>query len=839
MSILSLFQALPLALLLAGAAVPAAAADDQRFRAIEGRVAQIRQALMRDPSDALLSAMDMRAAAGRLPDSARKEVAVATALMLEGEAQLFLNHADEAVSPIDRALATVMRTAPNTKLHGDVLRSRGSIAAMTGRPLDALRDYQSAHDVFRRVGDARARALTLQDIGLIYFDANDYERVLDYSRQAEAAYPKDAMLSLTLRNNRAEVYRKQRRHAMAAEEYRGALVHARKLGARLLQARINANLAESEAEAGRLGRAQAAVDEAMRLTARGEAAEWRRSVYGSAAMVAIARQDFDRAATLMDQTFAGVDLESSDALFRDHHHAAALVYEKRGDIALALRHLKAFERLDKEAQTLTATTASQLMAARFDFANQDLQISKLKQEQLARDIAVERDKSRAGNILFGSLAAAGAVILCVLLFGFFAVRRSRDAVAAANTSLTDVNGALEKALTAKTEFLATTSHEIRTPLNGILGMTQVLLADRGIDAAVRERIEVVHGAGETMKALVDDILDVAKMESGELTVASEPTDLAAILDDAARLWGGHAQAKGLELVLDMNALPRRIVSDGGRLRQIVFNLMSNALKFTSVGRVTLFAGVETSEDGTEMLAIRVIDTGIGIPLDQQAAVFEAFKQVDGGTTRQFGGTGLGLAICKKLAIALGGDIAVSSILGQGTTFEALLPLIRAEVEKASTAEPEHDRTLGQARMLILDRNPLNQGVMRVLLGAEAGHVAVADTVADALAALAALAGSDAPTHIVIDVGSIAGEGIDLISTLRDLTGAARAADAHCSLLLAPAAAGLTIAEAMAVGGEQLIVKPIGAADLMAAFKSLYGDDPDSLVAPDLLGARAA
>jgi CheY-like chemotaxis protein len=326
------------------------------------------------------------------------------------------------------------------------------------------------------------------------------------------------------------------------------------------------------------------------------------------------------------------------------------------------------------------------------------------------------------------------------------------------------------------------------------------------------------------------------MESGELTVASEPTDLDAILDDAARLWGGQAQAKGLELVLDMTGVPKRIVSDGGRLRQIVFNLMSNALKFTSVGRVTLFAGVETGEDGAETLAIRVVDTGIGIPLDQQAAIFEAFKQVDGGTTRQYGGTGLGLAICKKLAIALGGDITVSSVIGQGTTFEALLPLVRAEIEKATTDEPEQDRTLGDARMLILDRNPLNQGVMRVLLGAEAANVVVAETVADALAALE---GPDAPTHIVVDAGSIAGEDVDLVSALRDLTGGARAAGAHCSLLLAPTTAGLTIAEAMAVGAEQLIVKPIGAADLMAALKSLYGDDPDSLVAPDLLGARAA
>ena len=815
------------------AQTPAAAAG---FAAFDAAIARTKEAMMSDPQSALASARSAVALAARLPAGPRARVDAVTAQWLHGEALMYVNDTAAARPIIDAALMQAERVAPNTKLHGDLLRSHGAVMAVTGKVTEALRDYQRAHDVFQRAGQARSRAITLHDIGQIYGDAGDYERTLSYYQQAADVFPGEPAFTLTINNNRAEVFRKQKRYAEAAASYRAALVQARKLGSSLLLTRIWTNLAGSEAEAGRLASAGKAVDQAMTLAKHGDAAGWRPFVFGAAAKVAAGRGDYTRASGFMTRAFQGVDIEKSDMSFRDYHLTASQVYEEIGNIPAALRHAKAFQRLEAEANQLTASAASQLMAARFDFTNQNLQISKLKQDQLAKDVQAERDKSRTRTIMFSGLLAAVAAVFGVLLFGFFALRRSRDAVAAANTSLTDVNGALEKALTAKTEFLATTSHEIRTPLNGILGMTQVLLADRGIDAAVRERIEVVHGAGETMKALVDDILDVAKMESGELTVASEPTDLTAILDDAARLWGGQAQAKGLELVLDMEGVPKRIVSDGGRLRQIVFNLMSNALKFTSVGRVTLFAGVETAEDGAETLAIRVVDTGIGIPLDQQAAIFEAFKQVDGGTTRQFGGTGLGLAICKKLAIALGGDIAVASVMGQGTTFEALLPLVRAEMEPASATEPEHDRTLAGARMLILDRNPLNQGVMRVLLGAEAGHVAVAEAGADAIAALT---GPDAPTHVVIDAGSIAGEGIDLVSTLRDLTGAARAAGAHCSLLLAPAAAGLTIAEAMGVGAEQLIVKPIGGADLMAALKSLYGDDPDSLVAPDLLGARAA
>ena len=824
------------ALLLAAAASPAAAgpADAAAF---ERSVAATKQAMIGDPARALASAKGALELARRLPDARAGQVAIATARWLEGEASIFLNDAAAAAPAIDEALAIAERVSRDTKLHGDALRSRGTIAAMTGRPLEALRDYQRAHDVFQRAGEARSRAITLQDIGMIYYDAGDYSRVLDYTVQAEEAYPRDPMLTLTLRNNRAEVYRKQKRFALAVVEYRAALVQARKLKGKLLQARIYTNLATSEAEAGRLGPAQAAVDQAAKLAADGEGAGWRPFVFGSAAEIAEKRGDFDGAARLLARTFEGLDIDKSDMQFREIHQVASRVYEARGDSALALRHLKAFQRLDSEAQQLTASNASQLMAARFDFANQDLKISKLRQDQLRRDVDAERDRSRLRNILFGGLTLAGAIALGVLLFGFLAVRRSRDAVAAANDSLHGVNSALEKALKAKTEFLATTSHEIRTPLNGILGMTQVLLADRTVEASLRERIEVVHGAGETMKALVDDILDVAKMESGELTVASEPCDFASILDDAARLWSGQAQAKGLELVLDMADAPRRIVSDGPRVRQIVFNLMSNALKFTAEGGVTLRASAEPGPDGSESLVIRVTDTGIGIPAESLSDIFEAFKQVDGGVTRQFGGTGLGLAICKRLAVALGGDITVASVPGQGTTFTVSTPLRRVEeAPEQPGGVVATDTALEEARVCLLDANPLNQGVMRVLLGAEAASVAVADTAAAAVAALDGPAGA---THLVVDAASLVGDGVDLVAALRDVAGAARAAGAHCTVLLSPEAAGISVGDAMMAGASQLVVKPIGAADLMAALRSLYSDDPEPLVAPALLGLRAA
>jgi signal transduction histidine kinase len=800
-------------LLLSSALPPAAAAQPAPTLAAFARTVETtKKAMMADPEHALVSAIAAVAMAERLPPSHDAEIAVATARWLHGESLLFTNRLTEAEPIVTATLRRVERIAPNTKLHGDLLRSYGEIAASGGRVMDALKAYQRAHEVFRRAGQARSQAMALQDIGTIFWEARDYARVLDYYRQSAEVFSDDPTLTLTMHNNRAEVFREQKRYAEASAAYRAALVEAVELRSPLLQTRILTNLAGSEAEAGRLRSAQNAVDRADALAAHGEASGWKPFIYGMAARIAIDRGDSAAAERLITRTFVGVDLQHSELLFRAYHQIAARIFEARGKQALALAHLKAFQRLDREAQTLTASAASQLLAARFDFTNQNLKISTLKQGQLQRDIEIERQRSRYRTNLFGGVLVAGLLVVGLLLLGFFSLRRSRNKVRDANITLSEVNGALEKALKAKTEFLATTSHEIRTPLNGILGMTQVLLADRRVAADVRERIEVVHGAGETMRALVDDILDVAKMENGKLTVVQEPTDLQPILRDVARLWSGQAEAKGLSLAVDISAAPQRIVSDGGRLRQIVFNLMSNATKFTASGQVTLRAAAETGADGAEVLAITVSDTGIGIADGELDGIFEAFRQVDGGTTRQFGGTGLGLAICRNLARALGGDIAVSSIVGEGTTFELRLPLVRAEAE-AQTAQSDAG-ALEHASLLIVAGVPAVQGMLRMLLAAEVETTDAAACVEEAEERLAT-GGVD---HVLVDVGSVAGG----VEGLRRIVAASNGARVS---LLAAQDAQPSFPDLVLAGADQILLKPIGADDLIRALAGLYRERP--------------
>ena len=801
--------------LIASVLLPIAAhAAEPDFAAFDKSIAATKQAMMADPDRALTSATAAVALAHRLPAGPRANLALATAEWLHGEALIMMNRLAEARPIVERTLASVEAAAPDSKLHGDLLRSHGAVSAAAGNVLQALHDYQRAFETYRAAGIPRSQAIVLQDIGAIYWDAKDYGRTLAYNQQSAEVFSGDPGLTLSSHNNRGQVFYKQKRYAEAATEFRAALERARALDSPLLQARILTYLARSEVDAGRLASAQAAIGQAMVLTRNGEAAGWQPFVYGVAARVAFARGDLSQARTLIGRTFAGVDLAHTEMEFRDQHQIAARIDEVAGDEAAALAHLKAVQRLDTEAQALTASAASQLMAAKFDFANQKVVNAQLKQGQLQRDVQLARQRGRLTSV---ALAALGIIAL-LLGIGFVSLRRNRNALRTSNTEL-------ERALKAKTEFLATTSHEIRTPLNGILGMTQVLLADRRVQADLRERLEVVQGAGETMKALVDDILDVAKMESGRLTVVEEAADVRKILRDVGRLWAGDAERKGLTLRVDIDAVPSPLLTDGARLRQVVFNLLSNALKFTSAGEVALVARVAAAADGTEQLVITVRDSGIGIATEQQALIFEAFRQVDGGTTRQFGGTGLGLAICRNVARALGGDVTVASAPGEGSLFTLTLPCRRAGV--AADVGPAAATGFAQARVLVVERDPAVAGLLRMLLAAEVGSTG---TAADAGAAAESMAAGGID-HLVCSTRN------ESLEALRALVAAADGAGAKLTLLAATDGA-VSIADLMTVGADQIVIKPIAGDALVAALASLWGDDPDSFVAAGLTAMAA-
>lgn len=386
------------------------------------------------------------------------------------------------------------------------------------------------------------------------------------------------------------------------------------------------------------------------------------------------------------------------------------------------------------------------------------------------------------------------------------MRKSRNRVRAANRKLQTANEALDRALHAKSAFLAATSHEIRTPLNAILGMSQVLLADRSLAPGVRDKIATVRTAGEAMQALVSDILDVAQMETGDLAVAPVEIDLRKLLAETARTWSANAQARGLAFRLDDRHAPARIVEDPTRLRQILAVLLSNAVKFTDQGEVVLSIDVVAGAAG-ERLVLTVSDTGPGMPDDQFEAIFEPFHQVDSSVTRKHEGAGLGLAICRRVAQAMGGEVTVTSELGRGSAFTVRLPLTR--IEEAMPDPSTAAAGLVAASVLVIDANPLFQKILQATL---ADHVARLDTAATMEAALAAM-GVQHFDLIVAEGQTLAQDG-PATEALGRL--AAGAAGAWTCLLWSGAPD--DIPGLLAAGADQVIRKPISPADLLAELR---------------------
>lgn len=285
--------------------------------------------------------------------------------------------------------------------------------------------------------------------------------------------------------------------------------------------------------------------------------------------------------------------------------------------------------------------------------------------------------------------------------------------AEAERSLAAAAERAQAASQAKSAFLAAMGHEIRTPLNGVLGMAQVMATD-DLPPRQRERLAVIRESGESLLQILNDLLDLSKIEAGKLTLEEAEFDLEDILRSTHAAFSALASQKGLTYRLTISERAKGLYrSDPLRLRQILHNLISNAIKFTAEG------GIEVSVGRREnRLLLEVTDTGIGIPPDRLPQLFEKFEQADSSTTRRFGGTGLGLAICRDLAGLMGGQISVTSRMGQGSTFRVEIPMIRIRKERtrapapAAAIRPESDLSI-----LVAEDNPTNQIVLRALLEA--------------------------------------------------------------------------------------------------------------------------
>ncbi len=261
--------------------------------------------------------------------------------------------------------------------------------------------------------------------------------------------------------------------------------------------------------------------------------------------------------------------------------------------------------------------------------------------------------------------------------------------------------AAEEATKSKSEFLANMSHEIRTPMNGVIGTLGLLLNFKQSNQE-RELAEIARSSAMSLMTIINDILDYSKIEAGKMTIEPVPFDLLTMLEEICSLMAIRAEEKKIELILHFSSLaPRHVIGDTGRIRQVLFNLIGNALKFTSAGHVLVkvVPDLKSTEGSSRRVLFSVSDTGIGIPADKHASIFESFSQADPSTTRKYGGTGLGLSISRKLVELMGGNMGLSSKLSEGSTFWFVLPL--PEQERPSEIA---DHSASEIRVLIAHRN---------------------------------------------------------------------------------------------------------------------------------------